>query len=119
MAIKPPVLLLVSDRPVLSSLQFSLAVEGFVVADGAAPESDARSAATLVIDQAYSGDGLAYLASLRAAGCATPAILLATNPTTLIRSRTAAAGAVLIEKPLLGDELTHTLRALLEPQEAA
>lgn len=119
MAIKPSVLLLVSDRPVLSSLQFSLTLEGFQVADGAALESDPRSAATLVADQAYSGDGLAYLAGLRAASCAAPAVLLETNPTALIRSRTAAAGAVLIEKPLLGDELTRALCAALQPQEAA
>jgi FixJ family two-component response regulator len=119
MAKEPPVLLLVSDRPVLSSLHFSLTLEGFPVADGTVPGSDPRSAATLVVDQGYSGDGLADLAGLRAAGCAAPAILLATNPTALTRSQTAAAGAVLIEKPLLGDDLTRALRTALQPQEAA
>ena len=119
MATEPPILLLVSDRPVLSSLQFSLALEGFPVTDGSVPGSEPRTAAVLVVDQGYSGDGLSYLAGLRAAGCSAPAILLATNPTPRLRGRVAAARAVLIEKPLLGDELAGALRIALQPHEAA
>ena len=99
MATEPPILLLVSDRPVLSSLQFSLALEGFPVTDGSVPGSEPRTAAVLVVDQGYSGDGLSYPPRLR--------------------GRVAAARAVLIEKPLLGDELAGALRIALQPHEAA
>lgn len=119
MATEPPVLLYVSDRPVLSSLQFALSIEGFVVVDGAAEGTDPSVAAVLVIDQGYRGDGIASLAVLRANGCAAPAIVLATNPTARLRAQAAAAGAVLIEKPLLGDELTGAISASLETQKAA
>lgn len=111
MAMDPAVQLYVSDRPVLSSLQFALSLEGFAVIDGAADETDPFAAAALVIDQGYRGDGLAWLAGSRANGCAAAAIVLATNPTVRLRARAAAAGAVLIEKPLLGEELTRALRA--------
>ena len=81
MAHRPPVLLYVGDRPVLSSLQFALSLEGFEVADGVSAGIDPSAAAALVIDQGFRADGLAALAAYRAAGCATPAIVLATNPT--------------------------------------
>jgi len=119
MPYQSPVLLYVSDRPVLSSLQFSLVIEGFEVADGAADGINPSAASALVIDQAFRADGLAMLAAFRAAGCVTPAIVLATNPTARIRAQAAAGGTVLIEKPLLGDELSRALRAAIETQEAA
>lgn len=113
------VLLFVSDQPVLSSLQFSLAIEGFETRDGAAEDFDLSAAMTLVIDQEYRGDGLAMLGALRATGCATPAIILATNPTPRLLGRAAAAGAALIEKPLLGDELSAAIGVALETRKAA
>lgn len=116
---KTAILLFVDDRPVLSSLQFSLAVEGFEVVDGVAGGANPSAAAAVVIDQAYRADGLASLADLRAKGCITPAIVLATNPTAQLRATVAAAGAALIEKPLLGDDLTSALRTVLDSQEAA
>jgi len=112
------ILLFVSDRPVRSSLQFALSLDGFSVGDGL--EVRDRSRATgLVIDQACGGDGMGVLASLRAAGCAAPAVLLATNPTRALRARAAERGAVIVEKPLLGDDLPRALRAMLNPDEAA
>ena len=93
--------------------------EGFPGPSRRSPGSEPRTAAVLVVDQGYSGDGLSYLAGLRAAGCSAPAILLATNPTPRLRGRVAAARAVLIEKPLLGDELAGALRIALQPHEAA
>lgn len=113
------VLLYVGDHPVLSSLEFSLAIDGFEVADGAAGEMVPSAAAALVIDQGYLADGLAALVAFREAGCGTPAILLATNPNRRLRAGAAGAGAVLIEKPLLGDELTGILRAILKTRKAA
>ena len=108
------------DRAVLASLQFALALEGFMVADGADAGADHRRADCLIIEQRLgSGDGLALLDQLRAEGCAPPAILLCTNPNRTLRERAEAAGALLVEKPLLTDELTRAIRALLPQNEAA
>lgn len=103
----PSILLFMDDAGVLSSLEFSLSLHGFAVADGSS--SDPSAAAALVIDQACRGDGLALLEALRAAGCAAPAVLLATNPTRALRLRAAATDAIIVEKPLLDDELSHVL----------
>lgn len=107
--------LLVSDFAVLSSLQFALSVEGFQLAAA----GDDLAAAALVIDQGFRGDGLAALNVLRGRGYAAPAILLATNPTPSLRAQAASAGALLIEKPLLGDELSSAISHVLEPRKAA
>lgn len=119
MANRDAVLLFISDRPVLYSLQFSLAVEGFEVADGAADGINPTAAAALVIDQTYLGDGVAALRDLRMQGCMVPAIVLATNPNSELRARVKAMCAALVEKPLLGNELSHAIHALLEIQKAA
>ncbi|GGD55518.1 histidine kinase [Erythrobacter arachoides] len=113
------ILLFIEDLPVLSSLQFSLAIEGFQVVDGAAEGIDPTVAAALVIDQNYLGDGLAVLGDLRMRGCRVPAIVLATNPTAGLRDRLIAANAKLIEKPLLGNELSHAIHALIAIRKAA
>lgn len=110
-------MLFVSDRAVLSSLQFALMLDGFTL------ESDATeglcAARCLVIDHRYRGDGLAFLDELRAAGIAVPAILMATNPTQRLHHRAVASGARVVEKPLLGDELNQALQAILDHNEAA
>ncbi|MGX7953437.1 histidine kinase [Tsuneonella sp. HG249] len=110
-----PIALLVSDLAVLSSLQFALSVEGYQLTVAG---SD-LAAAALVIDQGYCGDGLAALITLRGCGCTAPAIVLATNPTLSFRARAASAGALLIEKPLLGDELSRAIAHVIEPRKAA
>lgn len=107
--------LLVDDISVLSALRFSLSVEGFAIAD----TTDPFLAAALVIDERFGGDGLAALGALRRRGCCAPAIVLATNPTFRFRARIAAAEAELIEKPLLGDELSSAIRAACEMRKAA
>jgi DNA-binding response OmpR family regulator len=122
MMVRDAVLLLIEDRPFLSSLQFSLAIEGFRIVEAAAGGADGSPpplSAVLVIDQSYGGDGLAALRQLRLQGCDLPAIALATNPTISLRVSTAALGAELIEKPLLGDELSLAIRVLLEKRKAA
>lgn len=110
-----PIALLVSDLAVLSSLQFALSVEGIQLT----AVGDDLAAAALVIDQGYRGDGLAALISLRANGRTAPAIILATNPTAPFRARAASAGAMLIEKPLFGHELSSAIMHALEPRKAA
>ena len=113
------ILLLVADISVLSALRFSLSVEGFEIAEGIAMGDDPSMAAALVIDERYGGDGLAALDALRRQGARAPAILLATNPNTRFRARIAAANAELIEKPLLGDELSGAIRVIFETRKAA
>jgi DNA-binding NtrC family response regulator len=110
-----PIALLVSDLAVLSSLQFALSVEGFQLTAAV----DDLAAAALVIDQGFRGDGLAALDIMRVRGSTAPAIVLATNPTPSFCARAAKAGALLIEKPLLGDELSSAIAHALEPRKAA
>lgn len=113
------IMLFVSDRPMLSSLQFSLALEGFEVIDGAADGIDPSAAVALVIDENYLADGLAVLAALRARRCTSPAIVLATLPGRAKHALAAAVQAALIEKPLLDEELTRTLHAILQDRAGA
>lgn len=113
------VLLFENDQPVLSSLQFALTLQGFMPADGNAPDADLAAARCLVIDQHYHADGIGFLQELRSNGLAVPAILLATNPSRQTRRRAAPLGAVLIEKPLLGNELTDALGIILASSKAA
>jgi len=111
--------LLVEDQSVLSALRFSLSIEGFEIADRAMAQTAPSAAAVFVIDERYCGDGLAALDALRKQGCRAPAIILVTNPTTRLRARIAAMDAELIEKPLLGDELSRAIRAAFELRKAA
>lgn len=113
------ILLLVDDISVLSALRFSLSVEGFEIAEGIAKKGDTSTAVALVIDERYAGDGLAALDGLKRQGCRAPAIILATNPTAQLRARVTTANAELIEKPLLGDELSSAIRAIFETRKAA
>ena len=111
-----PVLLFIDDAALLSSLEFALSVVGAKAAAGSAL-SDPAAAAALVVDQDCA-QGLERLADLRRK-CATPAILLATNPTPALRASAAELHAILIEKPLLEDELMRTLSLILQSQKAA
>lgn len=113
------ILLFVGDRPVLSSLQFSLTIEGLRAVDGAVWGSEPCAAAALVIDQRYRGDGLSALGAPRAKGCQSPAILLATNPSESLRACAAGAGAAVVEKPLLDEELSSAIRAAIATQKTA
>ena len=118
--IPPPMLLLVDDDPaVRASLQFSLELEGFAVETFDSGETlVARNSPArhdcLVLDYRLPGiDGLSLLRMLRERGETCPAVIITSNPTRSVRQRTADAGAVLIEKPLLGDNLTTAIRALI------
>jgi FixJ family two-component response regulator len=119
MVLDRPVLLFESDQPVLSSLQFALSLEGFLPADGNVPGADPAAAECLVIDQRYRTDGIGFLQELRDKGVAVPAILLATNPSRELRRRMKPLRAVLIEKPLLGNELTDALLTIIASTKAA
>ena len=113
------IVLLVEDSSVLSALRFSLSIEGFDIAEGIGVSECPSLAAALVIDERYAGDGLVALDELMKQGCVAPAIVLATNPTAQLRDRIAATNAELIEKPLLGDELSSAIHAIFETRKAA
>ncbi|MBX7461134.1 histidine kinase [Qipengyuania huizhouensis] len=103
--------LLVEDPSVLASLKFSLSIEGFDVGD--------HDLAALIIDEQYRGDGAQALEDLRAQGNSAPAVFMATHPNRRLRSRLAIAGAVLVEKPLMGDEIGRAFGGFHNPIKAA
>ena len=115
-----PMLLVVDDDPaVLASLTFSLELQGFGVAAFASGEmllaqGNSINPACLVIDYRLPGiDGLTLLRMLRDRGETCPAVVITSNPNRAVRQRTIDAGALLIEKPLLSDDLTIAIRSLI------
>lgn len=115
----PEIHLFVADGAVLSSLEFALTVQGFRALDGSLPDDDLSTAAALVIDAATVPTALKLLQSLRGQGCSAPAIFLVTNPTRRDRKQAQAAGVAMVEKPLLGDDVSRALHYLLKLEKAA
>ena len=117
----PVVLIVDDDAAVRSSLQFCLEIEGFVVrtyACGSELLADLTipDAGCLVIDYRLpSMNGLDLLSELRRRQIDLPAILVTTNPSMSVRERTSAAGAVLVEKPLLNEALLDSIRIAMQP----
>jgi two-component system, LuxR family, response regulator FixJ len=112
--------LIVDDDPaVRNSLQFWLEVEGFLVRTYASGSDLLNDEAVpvsgcLVIDYRLpSMNGLDLLSELRRRKIMLPAIVVTTEPSTSVRAQTAAAGAVLIEKPLLNEALFDGIRAAM------
>lgn len=124
---RAPTILLVDDDPaVRSSLQFSLELEGFDVkafenGEALMEQADLPEDACLVLDYRLPGiDGLTLLTLLRHRGFALPAVILTSGPSRHVRARVFAAGATLIEKPLLCDALSAAIRSLIhQPARAA
>lgn len=118
---KRRVIIVDDDPAVRASLKFSFELEGFAVeifadADGFAAGGTVDEDQCLVIDYRLPGiNGLEMLAGLRSRGCRAPAIIITSHPGRKLRDQIAAAGATLIEKPLLCDALTATVRSLLQP----
>lgn len=115
----PPKILLLDDDPaVRASLQFTLELQGFEVETFASAEALTAFAgpdepACFILDYRLPGiDGLSLLEALRRLGVAAPAIIITSNPSRGVRERAAALGSMLIEKPLLGDELISAIRTL-------
>lgn len=116
----PPCVLVVDDDPaLLAALEFALKAEGYQVrscADAeAALKASADQLACLVVDYKLPDiDGMDLGRRLREAGVDAPMILITTNPDARCRARAARDGAVIVEKPLLGDRLVRQIRALTE-----
>ena len=108
------VTLLVDDPSVLAALEFALSIEGFEIWPTGEKDSNLAPGGALVVDERYLGDGLLSVERLRDRGWNAPAIILSTNPSNRLRSRAAAVDAILVEKPLLGDELSGAIRSAIE-----
>jgi len=114
----PPCVLVVDDDPaLLGALEFALRAEGYRVygcGDAAAAlRAPADQFACLVIDYKLPNiDGMDLAQQLREAGVTAPVILITSNPDARCRARAARDGAVIVEKPLLGDRLSRQIRAL-------
>jgi CheY-like chemotaxis protein len=67
----------------------------------------------VVLDQHLPGiSGLAAVEALRARGVRTPAVLITTQPGPHLLARAKRAGALVVEKPILGDRLLQVLASL-------
>lgn len=118
---RPLILLIESDTALRAALKFSLELEGFAVEDHESGVGiSASEADCLVIDNRLeTGNGLELLAALDEEGLSPPAIILASNPTRAMARAIAAAGARLVEKPLLCDGLVAAIRAMIAPKRAS
>ena len=118
---RPRILLVESDPALRAALKFSLELEGFAVEDHESGAGiSAPAADCLVLDNRMEeGNGLELLAALKRKGLSSPAIILASNPTRAMSRAITAAGARLVEKPLLCDGLVAAIRSILPPAPAA
>src|SRR4051794_32496211 len=100
----PPLVIIVDDdSAVLSSLAFSLGVDGFAVAvfhDGDELLRQPQPACDCVVLDYRLPDmnGMDLAERLRARGVAAPIILITSNPAAAVRHRATAAGMKVIEK---------------------
>lgn len=116
----PRTVVVVDDDPeLLRALRFSLELEGFAVesfADAAAAEAAdlPRDHVCLIIDYFLPDKtGLELLSALRAGGVTAPAIIVTSNAGTYLRNIARGLDASVIEKPLLGPELTAEIHRLM------
>lgn len=114
-----PILLIVDGDPeVLRALAFMAETRGYGVigcatAAGALADLDG-SVSCLVLDQNLPDvPGVRLLKQIRAAGIRTPALLMATGPSAALQIQAAAAGAPIVEKPLLDESLFQQIETLL------
>ena len=115
----PTVVVVDDDEDLLAALRFSLELDGLRVvtyrtAEIVALDSLPKSNASLVLDYRLpAADGLELLSRLREGGIALPAILVTSHASPAVRQIVRAVGAVLIEKPLLGDTLVTAIHTAL------
>lgn len=108
---RPTILLVDDDAALRAALQFSLQIEGFDVQTCESGEAlllrDLPTGpACMVLDYNLPGiTGLDALVQLRQRQVNLPAVIITSTPSLNVRERIRAAGASLIEKPLLGDGL--------------
>lgn len=113
------VVLVDDDSALRLALTFMLELDGFAVTALESGEALLQAAlppapVCLVLDQNMGGlTGLEALAALRAKDVRMPALLITSHPRPSIRDTAALLGAVIVEKPLLGDSLNAAINAAL------
>ncbi len=111
------------DAAVLSSLKFSLEIEGFEVRGYSSPadllnEANVPASSCLVIDYLMPVmNGLELIARLRGRGISVPAILITAHSNESVRKRAAAAGIPIVDKPFIGTRLFDCIREAFDRQE--
>ena len=121
---QPTVIIVDDDAELLRALRFSLELDGMAVAthlsgESLVPANLPRDNGCLVLDYRLpSVDGLEVLEGLRRSDVTLPAILITSHASPAVRDRARAAGAVLVEKPLLGDALVSAIRDALAARSA-
>ena len=112
------VVVVVDDDPaVLSSLEFSLQVDGFEVqtygnGNDLLRQGQLPAHGCVIIDYFLPGmNGLELAHRLRERNVSLPIILITTHPNRLLRQSAAAEGIEIVEKPLLGNLLSERVRA--------
>lgn len=113
------VLLVDDDEALVASIRFLLELDGYEVETLGSAEAlltyplPAKNAC-LVLDQHFEGlSGLEALAQLRARGVTLPTLLITTHAPERMRAKAAELGAVVVQKPLLGDVLSAEIRSAL------
>lgn len=121
---KPPpairtVVLVDDDSALRLALTFMLELDGFAVTALESGEALLQAElppapVCLVLDQNLTGvTGLEALAVLRARRVQLPAVLITSHPRISTRETAEALGAVIVEKPLLGESLSAAINAAL------
>ncbi|QRG08118.1 response regulator [Xanthobacter dioxanivorans] len=110
------VVYVVDDDPaVCSSLKFALEIDGFSVCTYARSEdvlaADLSCGGCMIVDYNLPGlNGLDLLRELDRRDVHLPAFLITSNPAQHVRRRASAQGVSIIEKPLLGNQLSEAVR---------
>lgn len=117
----PTLLIVDDDSDVLNALTFMANTRGYrVIRCSAARDAIAVAEAAarldcLIIDQGLPDhQGIDLLAILRNRGVAAPAVMITTTPSDTLRRRASAAGAAIVEKPLLDDALLSAVQSLMK-----
>lgn len=117
---RPTLLVVDDDLDVLLALSFVAEARGFDVercstaGEAIALARSGRRFSCLIVDQLLGDDrGIDVLAVLRSGGIETPAVVITTAPSELLRRRAAAAGAPIVEKPLLDEMLFTEIERLM------
>jgi len=112
---KHVILVIEDDCAVRNSLKFTLEIEGFGVRAYSSPhellnEDRVPATSCLVTDYHMPAmNGLELVAQLRDRHISIPAILITSLPNENLRDRAAAAGVLIVEKPLLGNGLLDAI----------
>lgn len=117
---RPTVLLVDDDAALRAAVSFRLETEGFAVSSFESGEALLagklpRANACLVVDNHLGAgiSGMEALEKLRRRGVRLPAVVITSGPPPALRIRATNAGAAMIEKPLLGDNLLTAIKALV------